>query len=175
VGKRAAGVRLQAARLNSGEYMKFVSKVFMALCLSLCFGAVAANAQVESDVTIEANIPHSFVVEKTTLPAGKYTVKAADAFGDPNVMEIRSASGHTAVYFETEGVQPKQTPAKTELVFDKVGDTYFLSEVFVGGDETGNRLSKSRMEERLEGKGMTAERHSVAALAKPFKKVAKKL
>jgi hypothetical protein len=31
------------------------------------------------------------------------------------------------------------------------------------------------MEERLEGKGVTAERHSVAAIMRPFKKVAKKL
>jgi len=155
--------------------MKYASKLFMALCLTLVFGAVAANAQVESDVTIEANIPHSFVVEKTTLPAGKYIIKVADPNGDPSVMEIRSASGHTAVVFETEGAQPREMPKKTELVFDKVGDTYFLSEVLVSGDETGARLPKSRMEERLEGKGQKSEKFSVAALAKPFKKVAKKL
>src|SRR5215212_9115143 len=143
--------------------MKFDSKLFMALCLSLCFGVVAANAQVESDVTIEANIPHSFVVEKTTLPAGKYMIKVADPNMDLNVLEIRSANGHTSVVFETEGAQSRQTPNKTELVFDKVGDSYFLSEVLVSGDNTGARLKKSRMEERLEGKGQTAERHYVAA------------
>jgi hypothetical protein len=147
----------------------------MALCLSLCFGAVAANAQVESDATVEANIPHSFVVEKTTLPAGKYTISAADPHDNPSVMEIRSADGRTAVFFETDGAIPRQTPAKTELVFDKVGDTYFLSEIFVAGENGGAKLPKSRMEESLEGKGMKAETHSVAALVKPFKKVAKKL
>ncbi len=156
--------------------MRYVSKLFLALCLTLVFGAVAANAQVESDVTIEANIPHSFVVEKTTLPAGKYIIKAADPnAADPSVMEIRSANGHTAVVFETEGAKPREMPKKTELVFDKVGDTYFLSEVLVSGDDTGARLRKSRMEERLEGKGQTAERPSIAAVAKPFRKVAKKL
>jgi hypothetical protein len=155
--------------------MRYASKLFLALCLTLVFGAVAASAQVESDVTIEANIPHAFVVEKTTLPAGKYTIRAADEFGDPSIMEIRSANGHTAVFFETEGVQPRQAPNKTELVFDKVGDTYFLSEVLVSGDDTGAKLKKSRMEERLEGKGQTAEHHSIAAVAKPFRKMAKKL
>ena len=155
--------------------MRYVSKLFLSLCLTLVFGAVAAQAQVESDVTIEANIPHAFVVEKTTLPAGKYMIKVADPNGDLSVMEIRSANGHTAVAFETEGAQPRQAPNKTELVFDKVGDTYFLSEVLVSGDDTGARLKKSRMEERLEGKGQTAERHSIAAVAKPFRKVAKKL
>ena len=155
--------------------MRYASKLFLALCLSLGLGAVAANAQVESDLTIEVNVPHAFVVEKTTLPAGKYTITSAEPNTDLNTMEIRSANGHTAVFFETESVQPEQTPAKTELVFDKVGDTYFLSEVLVAGDATGGKLPKSRMEERLEGKGVTAERHSVAAIMRPFKKVAKKL
>ena len=155
--------------------MRHASKLFMALCLSLVFGAVAADAQVASDATVEANVPHPFVVEKTTLPAGKYTVRAADADGDPSVMEIRSADGHTSVMFETESAQPSRTPAKTELVFDKVGDTYFLSEIFVAGGNTGAKLPKPRMEESLEGKGMRAERHYVAAVTKPFKKLAKKL
>ena len=155
--------------------MRNASKLFLAFCLTLVFGAVAANAQVESDVTIEANIPHPFVVEKTTLPAGKYTIRLADPYNDLNTMEIRGADGHTSVFFETEDDAPRKAPTKNELVFDKVGDTYFLSEVFVGGDDTGNKLPKSRMEERLEGRGLTAERHSIAAVAKPFRKVAKKL
>ena len=155
--------------------MRYVSKLFMALCLALGLGAVAANAQIDSEMTVEANIPHSFVVRDRTLPAGSYTIKVADPNRDLNVLEIRSARGRAAVNFETEGVQPAQTPAKSELIFDKVGDTYFLSEVLVAGDDTGARLRESRMEERLEGKGQTAERHSVAAVAKPFRKLAKKL
>ena len=175
VRERAAGGRLQAARLDIRGDMKYASKLFVALCLSLCFGAVAANAQIDSDVTVEANVSHPFVVEKTTLPAGKYIIRAADSEGNPSVMEIRSADGHTSVMFDTESAQPSRTPSQSELVFNKLGDTYFLSEVFVKGDNTGAKLSKPRAEERLEGRGMTAERHSVAALAKPFKKVAKKL
>lgn len=153
--------------------MRYASKLFVALCLSLGLGAVAAHAQIESDVTVEANIPHAFVVRDTTLPAGKYTIRVADP-ADLRVLEIRSADGHTAVLFDTEGAQPRQMPGKSELVFDKVGDTYFLSQVFVEGDETGNRLPKSRMEERLEGTGLKAERHSVAAHMKSSKQSAKK-
>ena|SRR3712207_3709303 len=155
--------------------MKYLSKLFVALCISLCFGAVAADAQVESDATVEANVAHPFVVEKTTLPAGRYFISAADQDGNPSVMEIRSADGRTKVMFDTESAQPARPAAKTELVFDKVGDTYFLSEIFVAGDAAGAKLPKPRMEERMEGKGMAAERHRVAALARPFKKVAKKL
>lgn len=153
--------------------MRYLSKLFLALCLSPGLGAVAAHAQIGSDVTVEANIPHPFVVEKTTLPAGKYTIRVADP-ADLKVLEIRSADGHTAVLFDTEGAQPGQLPGKSELVFDKVGDTYFLSQVFVAGDETGSRLLKSRVEERLEGKGLKSERHSVAAHMKSSRQSAKK-
>jgi hypothetical protein len=153
--------------------MRHVSKLFMALCLSLGVGAIAASAQIESDTPIEANIPHAFVVRDTTLPAGKYTVKVADDIS-LNLLEIRSADGHTAVFFETEDMQPRQMPGKTELVFNKVGDTYFLSEVFMQGDPTGNRLPKSRVEERLEGKGLKSEKSSVAAQAKSSRRSAKK-
>ncbi len=153
--------------------MRYVSKLFLALCLALGVGAVAADAQIASDVTLEADIPQPFVVEKTTLPAGKYTIRAADDYGDPNVLVIRSANGHSAVVFEAEGTQPRRVPGKSELVFDKVGDTYFLSQIFVEGENTGSLVPKSRMERKLEGKGLNSEKHSVAAHKRSSSKSAK--
>ena len=148
--------------------MKYISKIFLSLCL-MGFGVVAAHAQIETDATVEANIPQAFIVKDTTLPAGKYTIKVLDEL-EPSVLEIRSANGRTAVLFDTEATQPRNMPGKTELVFDKIGDTYFLSRIFVEGDDSGNQLPKSRMEQRLEGKSLKAEQHSVAALRKKIKR-----
>jgi hypothetical protein len=149
--------------------MKYISKLFLSLCLMMGLGAVAAHAQIETDATVEANIPQAFIVKDTTLPAGKYTIKVLDET-DPSVLEIRSANGHIAVLFDTEGTQPRNMPGKTELVFDKIGDTYFLSRIFVKGDDSGNQLPKSRMAQRLEGKGLRAEQQSVAAIKKQSKR-----
>jgi len=55
----------------------------------------------------------------------------------------------------------------------KTGDTYFLSKVFLEGDEGGNQLLKSKMQRRLEENGSIAESHSIAAspaLAKSSKR-----
>jgi hypothetical protein len=52
---------------------------------------------------------------------------------------------------------------QTELVFDKIGDTYFLSRVFLKGNEGGNQLLKSKTQQRLEENGSIAESHSIAA------------
>jgi hypothetical protein len=152
--------------------MKYITKGFLALCLLLGVGAVGASAQIESDVTVKANIPQAFVVNDTTLPAGKYTIRVVEDTA-LDVLEIRSEDGRTTVLFNTDSAEPKQMPNKTELVFDKVGDTYFLSQIFVEGDDTGNQLIKSRMERKLESDGLKSERHSVAALTTPASKSAK--
>jgi hypothetical protein len=153
--------------------MKYISKVFLALCLFLGVGAVTASAQIQSNVTVEANIPFSFVVNDTTLPAGKYTIRTTEDT-TLNVLEIRNDDGRVAVLVDTNTVQPNQMPNKSQLVFDKVGDTYFLSQVFVDGDESGNQLIKSRMERRLASNGLKAEKQSVAALRTEPSRSAKK-
>ena len=61
-------------------------------------------------------------------------------------MEIRSADGRVAVLFETEATKAKHTMRTSELVFDKLGDTYFPSRVFLAGDRSGNELAKTKMQ-----------------------------
>jgi hypothetical protein len=141
-----------------------LGKLCLALCLLTVGGVVVANAQIDSGTTIQANVPFTFVVGDTTLPAGKYDIRVLDADA-LNVLELRSVKGNTAVTFNTDDTQTKrdQILNKGDLVFDKIGDKYFLSQVWMAGSASGNELVKSRMEKRLEGRGMKSERHSIAA------------
>lgn len=104
-----------------------------------------------SDVEVVADIPFSFTVGETTLPAGKYVVKAAEPL-DPNIKEVRSADGRTAVLFTGIPAQASKPPEKTELVFKHLGDRYFLSQIWVKGTPEGVELADSRAEKRLEEK-----------------------
>ena len=152
--------------------MKIVTKLFLALCLVSLGATLSANAQIRSDAQIRANIPYSFVVNNTTLPAGGYVITVVDPYAS-DLLEIRSANGKTAVLFDTESVAVPGLAPHTELVLDKIGDTYFLSKVFLEGDEGGNQLLKSKMQRRLEENGSIAESHSIAAspaLAKSSKR-----
>ena len=144
--------------------MKIVTKLFLSLCLVAGLAAtLTANAQIRSDATIRVNVPYSFVVNNTTLPGGTYVITVDDPYGsDTSVLEIRSANGKTAVLFDTDPITGPRLAPQTELVFDKVGDTYFLSRVFLKGDE-GNQLLKSKTQRRLEENGSIAESHSIAA------------
>jgi hypothetical protein len=153
--------------------MKIVTKLFLALCLVSLGATLTANAQIRSDAKIRANIPYSFLVNNTTLP-GAYVITVVDPYTSVlTVLEIRSANGKTAVLVDTESVAVPGLAPHTELVFDKIGDTYFLSRVFLEGDESGNQLLKSKMQRRLEENGSIAESHSIAAspaLAKSSKR-----
>jgi hypothetical protein len=144
--------------------MKIVTKLFLSLCLVAGLGATLTNAQIRSDATIRANIPYSFVVNNTTLPAGTYVITVLDEYGsDLSVLEIRSANSKTAVLFDTEPITGPRLAPQTELVFDKIADTYFLSRVFLKGNEGGNQLLKSKTQRQLEENGSIAESHSIAA------------
>jgi len=144
--------------------MKIVTKLFLSLCLVAGLGATLTNGQIRSNATIRANIPYSFVVNNTTLPAGTYVITVLDPYAsDLSVLEIRSANSKTAVLFETDPVTVPGLAPQTELVFDKIGDTYFLSRVFLKGNEGGNQLLKSKRQRDLEENGPIAESHSIAA------------
>ena len=147
-----------------------ISKLFLSLCLIIGLSAaMSTNAQIDSDIAIEVNVPHSFIVRDTTLPAGRYVVKVANDFNDLNLLEIRSVDRHMVVLFDTESVQLNGPAQKTELLFDKIGDNYFLSRVFLAGDDSGSQLPKSRMLKRMEDGGLKAEAHSIAATRKESK------
>jgi len=160
------GRKLQSVRIKRLERgMKLVTKFFLSLCLIAGLGAtLTTRAQIQSNGTITADIPYSFVVNNTTLAAGTYVISVADPYGfDLTILKIRSANAKTTVLFDTEPVPAQGIATRTELVFDKIGNTYFLSKVFLEGDEGGNRLLKSKKQRRLEENGSIAESHSIPA------------
>ena len=147
--------------------IKNLGKLFLTLCLLAVGGGVIANAQISTVPGIQVNVPFAFQVGDTTLPAGKYEIKAVGD-NEPNVLEIRNDNGGKSIVFETQDAQKREDEVAktTELVFDKVGDQYFLSQVWVAGTPTGSELAKSKMEKSLEDSGSQSEKHSVVALLK---------
>jgi hypothetical protein len=140
----------------------YIGKTLLIVCLLAGVGVVTAKAQIYSDTTVEADIPYAFIVGTTTLPAGKYTIRTLDDTS-LNLLEIRSSNGRAAAAFETQSNLAERTPLQTELVFNKIGDQYFLSQIWVAGSDSGAQVEKSKMERGLEAGGSNSERHSVAS------------
>ena len=109
----------------------------------------AAPAQAQMTGTaLRVAIPFEFIVSGKTLPAGNYEVRRIN--DSPEGLVIRNIiDKHDHVMFETEAVEAKKIPKRSEIIFHRYGDTYFLSEVFTGGEQMGRELPASRAERQI--------------------------
>jgi hypothetical protein len=126
--------------------MRNLLMIVLTLSLLAIDGATRASAQIVD--TIVADVPFGFVIRDQTLPAGSYTIKRLDS--QPGVMELRDADGERLMLFLTGSAQAAREPDQTELIFDRFGDQYFLTEIFEAGNKAGAEVPKSRAERSLE-------------------------
>ena len=131
--------------------------------LSLFVVLTTARAFAQTEGRITSNIPFDFVVGNKILPAGEYTIQRG-APDDPELLLIRSADNRVALYLNVEDTYARQTPTETKLVFNKVRDEYFLSKIWVAGEQTGHEVPISRAERRLVRGGAKSLVHAVTVL-----------
>ena len=93
--------------------------------------AGAANAQLPENMKFETTFP--FMVGRTTLPAGAYTVRPLPI--DNSLLEI--SNGRTTVLVMTENDSPKVQPRQDEVTFVKRGDTYVLKNIWDSATGSG--------------------------------------
>jgi hypothetical protein len=142
------------------EGTKMRNALLLVVTLSLIAIAGRAPAHAQVIYALDADIPFSFTVRNMTLPAGDYTIRRVN-MADPNLMEIQSGDGHSSLLFIVNDVVTGKAPNRPELIFDRVGDRYFLSEIFEVGSSRGVELRKSRAERNLEKEGKEIQTHSV--------------
>ncbi|HEX4346742.1 MAG TPA: hypothetical protein VHZ73_04180 [Vicinamibacterales bacterium] len=87
-------------------------------------GGIASAAGV-SDTTV--NVPFSFIVGSTELPAGHYVVKETASTAD--VVALENADGHEYATILTIPPATAESSTTPELVFKKFDDHYFLAHV----------------------------------------------
>jgi len=138
---------------------RYILSLFIAVMFALTIYPGDAHAQIVGD--LEVNIPFQFHAGNVKLPAGKYIIHALDD-SDLTVMEIRSADGSTSALFEVHEAEANSTPAKSELVFNKYGNRYFLAKLFDEGNPSGSEVPKSRYEKRISQATAEAQEHVTA-------------
>ena len=141
-------------------------KTFLFIVVTAALLAIAGQTPAHAQLVdpIVADIPFDFTVGDTTLPAGHYTVKRLKD-SNPGVMEILGADDPQPLIFLVQSAQLSDGPEKTELIFDRIGDRYFLSRVFEEGDNLGVELPKSRSERSLKKEGAITQVHTVTIFA----------
>ena len=115
------------------------------LLIIMFAGVLAINAQAQTKVT--ANIPFTFSVGKTTLPAGKYTITVVNPASDRKVLQIRSLNGHASAMVLTVANNVSASD-DAKLVFERDGDRFIFAYAQLAGDPTS--LAAVRHKERGE-------------------------
>ena len=118
--------------------------VFGALMTLIVAFAIAVPVVHAQNKMLTANVPFDFSVNGNQLPAGAYEI---DRVGDRATV-IQTQDGH----FKLLGVYAYAGPSKageTKLVFDKVGDSYFLREIWSSTSGQGLAVPESKMEKEI--------------------------
>jgi hypothetical protein len=97
------------------------------------------------------DVPFAFVAAGHPMPAGHYIVSHLN---DMLRIHDRQSQG---VFIPTHSAQRGNPDEASKLVFHRYGDTYFLSEVWVGGNALGRALFTTKAERRLEERGAERE------------------
>ena len=118
--------------------------ILTTLSLLVILAATSVYAQI-SNVLGVAKIPFKFSVGNKVLPAGEYTVSQMT----PDTLVIRNVDFSASDIVLTIPTRAGTTPNESELVFNRYGDQYFLSEVWMRGNDTGHELGKPRGEQKL--------------------------
>lgn len=143
---------------KSRKYWQLLS-LAIALVFGLSIHPAKAHAQIIGE--LEVNIPFQFYAGDAKLPAGKYVVRMLDNT-DLKIMEISSADDSASALFavgDTEGPAPR----KSELIFNKYGNRYFLTKVFDEGNSEGSVVSESEYEKRVSSAAAEAQEHVPAS------------
>ena len=128
--------------------------------LSLLLVAGSAFAQQK----IEGNVPFSFTVNKTVLPAGAYTISPIGIGGS---VVLKSDDNQTVTLMSPHAVETLKPADRTKLVFHCYDgrEHCFLYEVWVQGATRGRQLPKSAVENELAAR-LRSEKIAIMASAR---------
>jgi hypothetical protein len=121
------------------------------LLLILSAFILPITALAQSNEMTKASIPFAFYAGKTLMPAGNYTMRAAD---NDRQLLLQNADGSAATFLVALPGDTSQ-PLNPGFHFDKVGDAYFLRSATDSDQDF--YLSKTKLEKQVERNGTVAQ------------------
>jgi hypothetical protein len=110
------------------------TRILLAMSLFLLFAVSTVVAQPTASMTLKVNIDFPFTVEGKVLPAGDYQFMRDDT-GMAFRVQGKGKVGALAMIVTRLGGEMHTTPKDSHLVFDKIGDKYLLSEIWLPNED----------------------------------------
>jgi len=117
--------------------------VFVALMTLIVAFSIAVPVIQAQQTLMTANVPFAFSVGDKQLPAGAYAVREMD-----RATLIQSADSANSVL----GIYYYAGPSKadeTKLVFNRVGNHYFLAQIWTSARDQGLSVPQSKLEKEM--------------------------
>jgi len=114
---------------------RMTSIALFALVSSITIGIASAQER-----AVKANVPFDFTVANQLVPAGTYTI-SAESYG---LIKIQNSDSHVAIL--TTITHDANESKANKLVFDKIGDQYFLSEILCSSADMNMSVPTSKAE-----------------------------
>jgi len=126
-----------------------------------------ASVRAQDAGTVSVHIPFEFAAANRTLPAGDYYVRRYIQ-GAQVDMEITSKDKSQRLQLTIRPVRGTDIQEQSKLVFNRYGDQYFLSQLWIAGRSNGEELTKASRERllRSEMASRAIKRESVAIAGK---------
>jgi hypothetical protein len=135
-----------------GETYMITKGTRMLLTIVLLLGAVSVYSKAEIVPFIRVSIPFDFTVGDQTLPAGDYTISDSD-LRPQTVIWLQSTDGKHVAVVRTHPNYALQPSARTQLIFQRSGSDYFLSQIWTLGNSSGHEVQLSKRAKELASNG----------------------
>ena len=133
---------------------KAFSFILVAASLLLASGAQAQGLHVRADV------PFDFTIDKTSYAAGNYDIRALSTISEALLL---SSDKERRALVLPHACTKMQGAKDTVLVFHRVGDEYFLYQIWVQGSDMGREFPAPQREAQLARNGEKSQEIIVAA------------
>ena len=117
--------------------------IFGALMTLIVAFSIAVPVIQAQQTIMTANVPFAFSVGDKRLPAGAYAVREMDRA--TLIQSADSANSVLGIYYYAG---PSKTD-ETKLVFNKVGNHYFLAQIWTSARDQGLSVPQSKLEKEL--------------------------
>jgi hypothetical protein len=111
--------------------------------------ALTTNTFGQTGKTVRANVKFDFQIGERIYPAGEYRIGSISRLND-NILQIRSvgdANKNHIIIANHSNAGKRQTP---KLVFQKYGENYFLTKIFLDTEQWGYSIRPSRRQRESE-------------------------
>ena len=124
-------------------------QILVLIAIAAFATVLTPNASGQSGKTVRATVEFDFQIGERVYPAGIYRIESISVQSD-NILLIRRVGdpNKQQMFLTNHSIQGKgKTP---RLVFQKYGENYFLTKIFLDTDQWGYSIGPSRRQRETE-------------------------